>query len=134
METDLKALEGKKVVVTTGGEELEGTVETGSPLGIVLKPKNSSRSLLIEAKDIDTIVEANSGPKKLKPRSLPSVSKGKFREHLLERHGYPLADIQAMTEDAAETFHGTIEHGPLGHFHREVTPVEDAIAEAEAAV
>lgn len=131
---DYTVFKGKKVTVTTKGEDIDGTVEEASLAGIVLKPKNSSRSLLVESKDIDDIVESGSGPKRLKSKSLPQPVSGKFREHLVDRHGYPLADIQAMAESDAESFHNSLDHSPLGHFHRAVTPAEEAIAEAETEV
>lgn len=130
---DYTALKGKKVTVTTGGEAVEGLLEEASEIGIVFKPKNSSRSLLIESKDIESIVETSAGPKKLKARVLPQVGEGKYRLHLIERHGYPLADIEAMTEEAAEAFHNGLDHSVLGHTHREPSAAEAAIAEAEAA-
>lgn len=130
---DYSGYEGKKVVVTdTSGETYEGVCEAGSELGIVVKLKNSAKSTLIESKNIDTVTEPAAAPKKLKPRSLPQIAEGKVRQHLLDRHGYAISDIEAMTEEEATAFHNGLDHEGLGHFHREPSAIEAEIAEAES--
>jgi len=132
--SDYSGYKGKKVTVTLkDGEVIEGTVEEGSIIGVVIKAKNSSRSALIEADKIASVDEPVAGEKKLKARSLAQVNDGKNRLHLIERHGYAIADVEKMTEDEAKTFHEGLDHSGLGHFHREESPVEAEIAKAEAA-
>lgn len=121
----------KVVVVTNDGDSIEGTVEEGSEMGVVLKPKNSSRSILVEAGNITSVDIAVAGVKGLKARNLPQVNDGKNRLHLTDRHGYAIADVNKLSENEAKTFHDGLDHTGLGHFHREESPVDAAIKEAE---
>ena len=130
MATDYSELKGKKVNLTTSEGTFEGTVEAGSPIGIVFRAKGKQGGELVEAKDILNIAEAVAGPKKLRQRTLPRVAEGKFREHLVDRHGYQISQIAELSEEEAEQFHSTLDHTDLGHKHKELSPVEEAIAAA----
>lgn len=129
-EQDFEALTDKKVNVVIEGTTVEGTVLAASDIGIVFKPKGASKGSIVPAAKLGDIEEVVAGPKKLRGRTIPQVHDGKYREHLIERHGYKITEIQAMSEDEAKAFHQSIDHSDLGHKHRELTPAELAIAEA----
>lgn len=131
--SDLEKYNEKKVVLTIGGEKTEGKVMAASAIGIVFKAKGSSATKLIEAKDIEDIAEVVAGPKKLKSRVIPQVHDAKNREHLIERHGYKVSEIEKLSEEDAKAFHDSLDHSDLGHSHRPLTEAELAIREAQAA-
>jgi hypothetical protein len=131
--TDYSGYTDKKVKLQlTDGTVLEGTIEAGSTVGVVLKEKGQRSTKLIEAKDIQSLGEVEAAPKKLKARTLPLVTEGKVREHLIERHGLKVSEIDALTEEQAKAFHDTVDHSDLGHKHRAKTEAELAIEQAAA--
>ena len=119
------------VVKLKDGTEHEGRIDAGSAIGIVLRPKGSRGSLLIEAKDIESITVEAKGKPRLRRKVLPTPLPGRNREHLIERHGYAVSEIEAMDEASAKAFHDSLDHSDLGHSHREPTEAEKAISEAE---
>lgn len=126
--SDFSALVNERVVVTTtDGETIEGLLEAASDLGVVVKPKHSAKSTLLEADEVSSIEKAEASAKKLKPRSLPQVNEGKYRLHLIDRHGYTIEQIEAMSEEKAQEFHESINHEGLGHFHREAPAFEETV-------
>lgn len=133
---------GKKVLVTVKGEngdavEVEGTVDVGNDLGLVIKPKGKTRLDIIEQDDIIEIKYVADAPKPLAAKTLKVVEFGQARNHLLERHGYTLTDINKMDEQAAFDFHASLDHVALnlGHVHgaKEATPAAAAVAAEESA-
>lgn len=141
--TELSQYEGKKVVlVQNQGEgkdaiELEGTAEKANALGVLLKPKGKVKLELIELDTIEDIRLAPDTSANLKAKKLKVVKLGQARSHLLERHGYTLAQVNELTEDAAYELHAGLNHVELdlGHVHEDKaeTPAAQAVAEAEAA-
>lgn len=130
---DYSSFTDKKVTLQlTDNTTLEGTVEAASPVGIVFKEKGSRNGKLIEAAQIAAIEEQAEPAKKLKARVLPIVLEGKHREHLIERHGFKVSEIEPLTEDAAKEFHDGLDHSDLGHKHRAKTEAELAIEQAAA--
>lgn len=130
---DYSEFTDKKVTIQlTDNTKVEGTVEAGSTVGVVFKEKGSRGTKLIEAAQIAAIEPVAEAPKKLKQRTLPIVTEGKVREHLIERHGFKVSEIEALSEDAAKSFHDGIDHSDLGHKHRAKTEAELAIEQAEA--
>lgn len=124
----------KTVILTAeiDGEKktIEGTVTAASAAGIVFKEKGKRGQILVEAADIANIEIVDTGSR-LKQRSLRPVADGKMRDHLVDRHGYKVSDIEAFSEEAAVALHDSIDHDDLGHRHRKARAVEAAIAEAE---
>lgn len=138
---NLEQYTGKKVLVTVKAEdgtftEVEGTVEVGTPDGVLIKPKGKTKIDLIEAASIEEIKYVAEAPKAITAKKLKLVTFGQARGHLLERHGYKLADINGMTEQAAFDFHAGLDHKALdlGHVHEDKaeTPAGAAVAAAEA--
>lgn len=130
---DFSEFTDKKVTLQlTDNSTVEGTVEAGSAVGVVFKEKGQRGTKLIEASQIAAIELVAEAPKKLKQRTLPIVTEGKVREHLIERHGYAVSEIEKLSEDDAKTFHDGLDHSDLGHKHRAKTEAELAIEQAEA--
>jgi hypothetical protein len=139
----LASYEGKKIVVTVNlaepnekGEstiEMEGTAQSANDLGILLKPKGRTNLELIEAKDIEEIRFAPEPDRKLTAKTLKDVEYGQAKQHLLDRHGLRLADVNALTEQAAFDYHAGLDHVALdlGHVHG-AKPSEERAAELEA--
>jgi hypothetical protein len=139
----LATYEGKKVIITVNlkapndaGEtaiEVEGTAQAANELGILLKPKGRTNLDLIEAADIEDIKLAPEPDKKLAAKTLKDVELGNAKQHLLDRHGLTLADVNALTEESAFSYHSTLDHKALdlGHVHG-AKAAEERAAEATA--
>lgn len=119
---DVQEYIGKRVelTLTDDGEQVDllGTVESANSLGFVFKPFGSPKVSLYETSQIVTINLAAEKEPELKARRLDPVVLTGVKRHLVDRHGYPLADINAMSAEDAFEFHNTqVDHGPLSHFH-----------------
>lgn len=143
---NLEQHNGKKVVLTLVGPQtddgepaptqVEGKVEMGNALGLLFKPKGKAQPELIEKDKILDIVPAPDKPKVLKAKSLKEVAADSVRSHLLERHGVDLDWANGATDEAAATYHDSLDHTQLklGHVHKaeaDSTEREQAIAAAE---
>jgi len=112
-------LVGKLVVIEkTNGEVLNGTLEAANPgVGAVLKPKGKARTILLEWDEIQEISRKARGPKKLRQKHLKPIEITAVRDHLIDRHGYELEAIQALSDQEAAEFHDGLDHSTLGHDH-----------------
>lgn len=124
MAHELEQYNGKKVVVVKknkegGADEIEGTVQSGNELGLLVKLKGKTTADIIEAADIVEVRYVVDAPKALERKVLKVVEFGQARNHLLERHGFTLAQINAMDEKAAFDTHNSVDHvyADLGHEH-----------------
>lgn len=128
---DLKQYENKKVIITLVGEDepIEGTLEGASLKAIAFKRKGKAVVEFIEVSDLTAVELAPSQEPTLKSKRQDPVSIDNIKRHLIDRHGYALADVNAMKSEDAFSFHEGIDHAPLGHFHA-VKP--DKTAEADA--
>lgn len=142
MAEDYSKFNGKKVVVVQNlpkpneqGQsaiEVEGTVQAGNALGILIKPKGKSSFDMIEAADIEEVRLAEETQKPLKQKVLKPVEIGSARSHLLERHGWTLAQANALNEEQAFEQHNSIDHTELGHRHEDKSSTERAQAVSNA--
>lgn len=113
-------------LLTKGSEEpVVGTVVSAMDKAIAFKEKGKSNLVLIEAKDIAAIHIAAEAESEMKPRRLNLVELSSVKRHLVDRHGYALADINAMSPEQALEFHDGIDHSPLSHYHSD-PPKKDA--------
>ena len=122
--TDYSQYNGKKVTVflneaPEGGEpSLEGTVDTGTEMGLLFKPKGKASLELIDAANIASIELAPETPKKLAVKALLPLKDSGARQHLIDRHAYKVEDIEPLSEADALTFHDSeVSHEGLGHNH-----------------
>lgn len=140
---DLAQFQGNKVVVQVlldepneKGEtliELEGKAEAANALGVLIKPKGRTQVELIERGKIESIELAPESEKKLTSRSLLPVDFGKVRQHLLDRHGNTLEEVNGLTEESAQTYHNDLEHDGFGHKHEAKKPAEERAEGVEEA-
>jgi len=140
MAQNFEKFTGKKIVVVhkvdgkVDAEESEGTAEVGNEGGILFKPKGKTQLVLLEAGNIIEVRFVEDKPKNLARKVLKPVQFGQARNHLLERHGYTLAAVNALTEQSAFDEHEQIDHEAqdLGHVHgdKEATPRAEAVAAA----
>lgn len=123
---DLTQFDGKKVIVQhQDGEgnvvETEGTVQTGNELGLLIKPKGKASVEIIEAATIEGVELAPEKAKKVGVKWLKDVELGQARQHLLDRHGATVTEVNALNEQQAFEAHADIDHEAedLGHRHGE---------------
>jgi len=123
---DLTEFNDKKVVVIKKADdgsatEIEGTVQSGNALGLLIKPKGKTKFELIVADDIEEVRPVREEAKALTRKTLKVVELPQARNHLLERHAYTLAQVNAMSDDEALEAHNGIDHeaSDLGHVHGE---------------
>jgi hypothetical protein len=140
---DLTKYQGQKVIVQVKldepnekGEtliEVEGKAEAANALGVLIKPKGRTQVELIEAEKIESIEFAPEGDKKLGTRSILPIEYGKARQHLLDRHGNTLDEVNNLTEEQALAYHTDLQHDGLGHKHEAKKPAEERAEGVEAA-
>lgn len=144
--SDYSKFVGKKVVLTRNlatpnenGElavEVEGTLEAANEFGIMLKPKGQVKAEIINASDVEEIRLAPEKAKTIRAKTLKLIEEGQAKSHLLERHGYTLTQVNAMSEAEAFAIHLGIDHkaSDLGHLHadKSATPAAEAVAAAES--
>jgi hypothetical protein len=122
--------------------EIKGTIEKGRDgVGVALRLKGKSQTILIDEDEIDSITVESSATTKLKAKRVDPVKSSKMRQHLLMTHGLTLVYANTLTDEQAVEIHATLDHTILGHFHAvappkndkasNTTPREAAIAEAE---
>ena len=126
---DLAQFTNKRVIIVRnlpepnekgeGAVEIEGQVQIGNELGVVIKPKGQVKFDMIPAEEIEEIRLATEVSKDLKRSKLKVVELGSARRHLLERHGYTLAWVNSATEEQAFEHHASLDHEEmdLGHVH-----------------
>ncbi len=109
-------------------EELEGTLVAVAGDALMFKPKGKTNALLIDTADVESVNFAQEKAKTLSRKTLKVVTHGQARTHLLERHAYTLAAINAMSETEAFRTHEGIDHeaADLGHVHGDKGKGEDS--------
>nr|DAK84438.1 MAG TPA: hypothetical protein [Caudoviricetes sp.] len=124
---DLTDYNEKRVEITTteNDEPTIGTVASAMPQAIAFKEKGKSSLVLINKEDIASIRIAPEAEAEMKARRLNIVELGTVKRHLVDRHGYALADINAMAPEQALEFHDSIDHSPLSHFHADPPAKKD---------
>lgn len=128
---------GKKVNVklTTEDEVFEAVAEEATDFAVILRRKGKSALEMHPADEVENIELRPDVIKELKGRRLDFIVLDNIKRHLVDRHGYGLASVNAMTVEEAYEFHEGLDHSDLGHFHAEA-PVkserEEAIAAAAA--
>jgi hypothetical protein len=135
--TDLKDFEDQKVVLVRNlakpndkgetAEELEGTLVAVAGDAVMFKQKGKATAGLIDISDIERVDHAESGTKKLARKTLKMVKFGQARNHLLERHGYTLTQVNDLSEKEAFELHEAIDHEAqdLGHVHKDKADESD---------
>ncbi len=125
---DLTQYSGKKVVVYATNkedpsvtDEIEGTVQIGTAVGLLIKLKGKSVAEIIEAERIDSIEAAPEPEKKIRVRYVKDVTVETVRKHLVDMHAVKLSDINGMTGQSALDWHASMDHEALdlGHRHGE---------------
>lgn len=138
--SQLSGYDGKRVVVThnlpekndkgEGAVEIEGTVQVGNEIGLLIKPKGQVNFKLVPLGEIEpgSIKLVQDKSTTIKASKLKPVKIGQARRHLLERHGFTLTKVNGLTEEDAAKLHDSIDHveSDLGHVH--MTEAEAAAA------
>lgn len=131
-QSELAELVGKNILVQEeddaqpeGYREVAGRCAAATAKdGIVLRLRGRTHIIPME-KVIDIIPEGKS--RKIVILQVGPVQEGGMRQHLLDRHGFSMARIEAMTEEAALLEHARIDHEGYAHRHtprQRTAPVE----------
>ena len=105
------------LLVAGSDEPVIGTVASAGPGAIAFKEKGKSALALVPSDQIVEIHIALEAEPDMKARRLNLVTLDSVRRHLVDRHGYALADINGMAPEKALAFHDEIDHSPLSHYH-----------------
>lgn len=121
----LKSKVGENILLTVkredgSTEEVEGKIEVASEAGVGFKPKGRREMDLLEAEDVLDINEAPIVETKLKQVKLKLIDLTRVKKHLIDRHGAPLSQVNALAPEQAEELHNKIDHSDLGHNHTKV--------------
>lgn len=125
MSVDPKELEkysGKQVLVHVieddgSVSEKEGKFEEASEVGVAFKEKGKRDVDLLLPEEIEEVTAAPTKPKKLVQKKLKPATESTARQHLADRHGYDLTDLNEMSDEQAFSDHEEIDHENLGHKH-----------------
>lgn len=130
-ERDLSEYTGKSVTVVRKlaepnekGEsaiEVECKVQVGNDTGLLVKPKGKVQFDLIPVSEIEDVYLTPDKAKKLVASKIQHPQIGNVRRHLLDRHGVTLKWANDTTEEAAKSYHDSLNHEELdlGHVHVE---------------
>jgi len=121
-QSELAELVGKNILVQEedesqpeGYREVAGRCAAATQKdGIVLRLRGRTHIIPME-KVIDIIPEGKS--RKIILLQVGPVQEGAMRQHLLDRHGFTMARVEAMTEDLALLEHAQVDHDGHGHRH-----------------
>jgi len=139
----MEQYEGQKVIVTvlpnaekeeTENQTYEGKAEVANGTGMLLKAKGRSGLHLLALDQIVNVEFAPEKPKKIAVKTVKKVKFGNVRQHLADRHGYTVADLDEVTEENALDAHTNLDHAAegLAHVHGDKKAKEpDDEAEAE---
>lgn len=115
--------------------ELEGTLVAANDLGLMIKPKGRTAATIIDMSTVQDVRHAPVSDKAIVAKKLKSVEFGRAKQHLLDRHGLKLSDINRLSEQDAFDFHTGLDHKKLelGHVHVTAQEAADAVKAAQAA-
>lgn len=101
--------------------EIEGKVQIGNDVGLLIKPKGKVQFDLIPRSEIEDVYLTPEKSKKLVASKIRPVGIGNIRRHLLDRHGVTLEWANKVSEEQAKEYHDGLDHvaNNLGHVHVE---------------
>ena len=135
---DLASYEGKSIILTVANDdgsarEVTGKVEAASEAGMAFREKGKRDVELVMPNEIVEIALAPEKPKKINQKKLKPISDERMRQHLADRHGFTLEEVNGMTDSEAVELHDNIDHSNLGHRHEGPDEDEDENGENESA-
>lgn len=95
---------------------------------IMVREKGKTMGFLIDLKDLIEISLDDKGSKVIKSKKLKEVDVANARQHLADRHGYPLESVNGMSDEEAFDVHEDTDHSDLSHHHQD-EQVQDESAE-----
>lgn len=134
----LENFQDKQVILIIEGEdqnyEFEGKVEAASEAALGFKEKGKRDMVIIEPGQIVEISLAPEKIKKITSKKMKPVADGNMRQHLADRHGLKLEEVNRMSEEDAVKYHDKLDHSALAHRHEAPTEKsEEESAEQSAA-
>lgn len=135
---DLTQYTEKKVNIKLRDEDetFPATVESATDVALIFRRKGKSALEMKTADEVELIELQPEAERELKARRLDPVTLDNVKRHLVDRHGYSLASINALSSEAAYKFHEEeVDHAELGHFHAEPpAKKEKELSERDAAI
>lgn len=113
--------------------ELEGKVEDASEVGMAFKEKGKRDVDLVLPDQIEEITAAPEKPKKIVQKKLKAVTVTTVRQHLADRHGWTIGEVNEMSDDEALGVHDDLDHSDLGHKHESDEDDNNEAGENESA-
>jgi len=124
---DLAAYQGKRVKFALLPKDadsqdeivIEGLVELVNGPAMLVKPKGSTMSKLVELSNIKpgSLEIIPEQPREIKAKAHLGTVVSNVRVHLTERHGMRLSVVNAMSDIEAYEMHAELSHEDLGHYH-----------------
>lgn len=138
MEQDIKEYVGKKVTLVRNLPEpnaeghstieLEGEIIEANPkVGVLFRQRGRTNGELVMAHEIEDIRLLVIPPKPIKVKGLKRMNAETVRQHLADRHGVSVANLNKTDEVEAMKMHDSlhaIQGNDLGHNHGDVAAVE----------
>lgn len=135
---DLTQYADKKVNIKLHDEDetFPAMVESATAVALIFRRKGKSAVEMKTAEEVETIELQPEAERELKARRLDPVTLDNVKRHLVDRHGYSLASINALSSEAAYNFHESeVDHSELGHYHAEAPAKQDKeLSERDAAI
>lgn len=110
------------VNVSDTAVELDGDLKAVHERGIMIRPRGRTSFEMIETIDLESLELYDEKPKRIEPKRMAHVLFGATRQHLADRHGWALDELNSpeFTEARAYDVHEE-EHAPgsdpISHFH-----------------
>lgn len=138
MEQDIKEYIGKKVTLVRNlpepnaeghsTVELEGEIIEANPkVGALFRQRGRTNGELVMSHEIEDIRLLAVAPKPIKVKGLKRMNQETVRQHLADRHGVSVSNLNKTDEVEAmkmhEALHG-VQGNDLGHNHGDVATVE----------
>lgn len=98
-------------------ESLEGKAEVANESGLLLKVKGRSGLQLIALDRVEALEFAPETPKKIATKTVKVIGYGKVRQHLADRHGWTVSDLEEVSEEDALNTHQGLDHKVEGIAH-----------------
>lgn len=135
----MKQYEGQKVTAVILPEEgtegepqtLEGKAEVANESGLILKAKGKSGLQLFSLERVESLEFAAEEPKKVTVKTVKVIGYGKVRQHLADRHGYTVTDLEDFSEEEALHTHNNLDHQAesVAHVHGDKKAAKEEEAE-----
>lgn len=102
--------------------EVDGQLKAAHERGIMIRPKGRMVPEMIDPEDLESLELYDERPKRIEPKRMAHIVYGNIRQHLADRHGFALEDINGpdanenWAYDEHEKEHA-VSAPKMSHFH-----------------